>query len=215
MATFLARSFSTSVALVTAIALIPGTANAISVKECGSWWPSQGSMGVHKYNGNLEIGVEFTFSEKEIESLRCTRARGIEVDFVVENVVQKYGDKEYYSDLPKAYADTEFDDPYSTRVLTIGSADPGAIKADVPYYVNIHLNKYVRLIDKTPTVYLNFQRGHWASKFNPKEAPACARGRWKDPKWCIFATETILMSKNGLQPFNTGNSNNFSEIRSW
>ncbi|WP_345413629.1 hypothetical protein [Actinomycetospora chlora] len=167
--------------------------------------------------GNLSISVQFEFTQQQLDSLRCHNPAALEVDVVVSGAVQNYGDRTNRTNLPNSYVDTEFDDDYSTRVLTVGTTAPENLRADSIYYLILDLDGYVRAIDSEMTVGLDFQRGRWAglSPAHPVEAAACARGARRDPAWCVFAANTQVMSKNGMDPIHLPNASNYVESGAW
>jgi len=208
----------TSAAAATALAatasiLFSGSAAA---EDCGTeFWPGRGTLHVTERGGNLEVEVHFMFTQREIDNLNCHDPAALEPDVLVSGIVQGYGDRTNESNLPGAYNDTEFDDEYSVRSLTIGTTKTEELQPDFDYHVKLKLDSYVRLIDSPLTVGVQFQRGRWASLWKPREAAACARGKRKNPAWCVFSAATEPMSAHGMNPLSIPNGGDVGIDGSW
>ena len=100
------------------------------------------------------------------------------------------GRREWDSNLPGAYLDTEEFDSKKSRVLTIGSQHAAEIQPDTEYYTELRLSEFgIKDGKNYAELYPNFQRGHWAS--NPFEKGFC--GIKGGPENCIFEDKSQLM----------------------
>jgi hypothetical protein len=197
----------------TTLAVCAGSATAA---ECGAeFWPGRGTLHVAERGGDMEIDVRFKFTQAELDALNCRHPAALEPDVLVSGAVQNYGNRANESNLPGSYNDTEFDDEYSVRSLTVGTTKTDELQPEVDYHINLKLNSYVRIIDSPLTVGVQFQRGRWASLWKPREAAACARGKRSDPAWCVFAAATEPMSAHGMTPLSIPNGGDADVDGSW
>lgn len=179
---------------------LPRTADA----RCGAWQPGSGTVAARFLGGTarhtvreLSLTVSFRFSASEIDALRCTGARSLEVDLLVDRTAVRGGSRGWGSNLPGAYLDTEAFDSGAVRTLTVGTQRAARLRAGTRYRTSIRLTGFVTGTARA-RVFLNFQRGHWASARSPREILACLSHGGADPAWCIFPTPpTFLMASVG------------------
>ena len=180
---------------------------AAKAAACGQWWPSGGrltadfipSSSSHTYYEFI-VTATFTFTQSEVNALRCTGSSSLEMDVdAYGGLYHSGGLKSANWNVPSGYLDTEASDGYP-RVLTVGSNSVKNIQANTQYYTQI------RLIEFAPTanyaeLYLSFQRGHWAHVKSAREQASCLGHGGTDPAWCIFADETHPMgTTTGVPP---------------
>jgi hypothetical protein len=202
-----------AIAVVTAstLALPQTSAFAADPASCGNWWPHDGTLsGRHipsnpsKTFNEFVLRTTFTFTPQEIDALRCTGSRSLEVD------VETFGGmdgglKGMDSNLPGAYIDTEAEDSKGpdgdrSRTLTIGSQRAADLVPNVEYHAELTLTEFGIKDNKNyAELYLNFQRGHWASSI-PERGFCTLHGG--GPANCIFRDppDQLMASELGTPP---------------
>lgn len=168
-----------AVLVASSIFCAPGAAQADN--GCGDWWPSSGnsSLRYDKAAHAVTVRVTFTFTDREITGLQCTRSSTLEVDGLAYGGLNR-GTSSIQSNLPGAYLDTEASDSPQQRSLTVGSSQAARLVANQQYYTEITVKDYFMVIDKPYVeVWLNFQRGH----------QICSQSA----AWCTFADQTQPM----------------------
>jgi peptidoglycan hydrolase-like protein with peptidoglycan-binding domain len=171
-------------------------------RSCGSWWPGGGrltadfvpSSGPSHTFTEFSATVTFTFTQAEIDALRCTGSSALEMDVLAYGGLRRSGGglRSGNWNVPEGYIDTEFGDSYP-RVLTIGSDSAASLRANVPYHTQIRLTEFEPTASYAE-LYLNFQRGHWARLSSPKEEASCLGHGSGDPAWCVFGDESHPMA---------------------
>ena len=114
------------------------------------------------------------------------------------------GLKSMDSNLPGAYIDTEDEDSKGSdgdrsRTLTIGSQNAADLMPNVEYHAELTLTEFGIKDDKNyAELYLNFQRGHWASSIAEKGYCALKGG----PANCIFQDkpDKLMADELGTPP---------------
>jgi hypothetical protein len=179
--------------------IVGGSAQAA---DCGSnWWPANGSQTVQWSGDDVIIRTMFSFTDENIKAYRCTDSSAFEVDHLLySGIAPGSGTLSRSSNLPDSYNDTEFDDEYPPRTLTVGSQSAKKLQANTEYFVEIRVTD-ATLNNSLLQLNLNFQRSHWAKKLgNPKqvaiEQTSCRSHGGSDPAWCVFASDTERMAQD-------------------
>lgn len=174
---------------------------------CGSdWWPANGTQTIQWTGNDLILRTTFSFADQNIKSFKCNESSAFEVDHLLyKGIAPAKGTLTTDSNLPDWYNDTEFDDKYPPRTLSIGSQSADKLRAGTEYFVKIRVSG-AGINDNKIEQYLNFQRSHWAKKWgNPKqvaeEQASCQGHGGSDPAWCVFASATQRMADVGVGPF--------------
>lgn len=142
------------------------------------------------------LRTTFNFTQDEVDALRCTKAKSLEVDVVTYSGI-KGGLRGWDSNLPDSYLDTEAFDAEKSRVLTVGTQSAKMIEPNKEYFTEITLTELGIDAGKGyAELYLNFQRGHWTHISNLKERVSCDGHGASDPAWCIFPDESKLMKND-------------------
>lgn len=202
--------------LLLAVAIPTEAANA----ACGNWAPTTGeiSTSLTKNPNVFTVRTTFRFTTQDIANLRCTGSSALEVDAINYDGGLYAGLVGWSSNMPGRYLDTEaFDDP-AARTLTVGTQSASSLQANVDYYTEVKITEVTVSKATRTRMYLNFQRGHWASKIrNPKEAASClSRGR-QDPAWCVFADETVRMQDRQVSALGVDLNKTYptNDIKQW
>lgn len=187
-----AAALAVSSALIAMLLVLLDPA-AGAATSCGSWAPSGGILTARRQPGRIVIRTVFRFTSSEIQALRCTGSRSLEVDVLTYGGVVG-GNRAYTSNVPRAYLDTEAFDSYP-RVLTVGSDQASAIQPNVEYFTELQITDFWVSTDRPyAELYLNFQRGHKASiTRDPENWTLCAAHGGSDPVWCNFPDESVPM----------------------
>lgn len=98
---------------------------------CGSdWWPANGTQTIQWTGNDLILRTTFSFTDQNVKSFKCNESSAFEVDHLLyKGIAPAKGTLTTDSNLPDWYNDTEFDDKYPPRTLSIGSQSAGKLRA--------------------------------------------------------------------------------------
>lgn len=205
--------------LLSTTAAVVATPAPAQAAACGSWWPGGGRLTAeyvpstrgHSFR-EFVATTTFTYSQAEIDALRCTGSSALEVDVLAYGGLRGGGVKSGSSTMPDSYLDTEFRDGYP-RVLTEGTRSARKLRAGVEYQTR------VRLVEISPRanyaeLYVNFQRGHWARRTNAKEQLSCQGHGGSDPAWCVFGDRSATMAPAGKVPPRISLASSYRDVAS-
>jgi hypothetical protein len=174
-------------ALATVGLAVAGPAQAACADN---WYPGGGKI-IESYSpgaGEYTATALFSFSQDEINALRCHGDKYYEVDMMaLGGVGAKGGNKTYNSNLPSPYLDVDYLD--SVRTLTVGSTSAQSFVAGVEYFTTVHLRNFA-VTGARAQVALTFQRSHKVGVSETSFWAVCQAHGGSDPAWCVAPSKS-------------------------
>ena len=185
------------VAVAVALGLASQVANSppAQAADCGRWWPGGGKI-IETYtslNNSFTATALFTFSQDEINALKCTGDKYYEIDMMaLTGIPARGGNKTLVSsNLPgTSYVDTDFRD--KDRTLTVGTPAAQDLVANREYNVSVNLRNFEVKADRSQ-VALTFQRSHKVTRGETSFWGVCKAHGGSDPAWCVASTDSRAM----------------------